>query len=84
MDFTDEAREIWTNKLANLVLISKKKNSSLSNLDFKDKKEKYLQSRIDAFKANKIFIEQNDVWTVDVLKNRQDEIVNIIVNNRYR
>lgn len=84
IDFTDEERETWTNKLANLVLISKKKNSSLSNSDFKDKKEKYLQSRIDAFKANKIFIEQNDVWTVDVLKNRQDEIVNIIVNNRYR
>lgn len=84
MDFTDEEREIWTNKLANLVLISKKKNSSLSNSDFKEKKEKYLQSRIDAFKANKIFIEQNDVWTVDILKSRQDEIVNIIVNNRYK
>lgn len=83
-DFSDEAREIWTNKLANLVLISKKKNSSLSNLDFKDKKEKYLQSRIDAFKANKIFIDQNDIWTMDVLKIRQSEIVNIIVNNRYK
>ncbi|WP_434793582.1 hypothetical protein TPDSL_34610 [Terrisporobacter petrolearius] len=83
-DFSDEAREGWTNKLANLVLISKKKNSSLSNSDFKEKKEKYLQSRMDAFKANKIFIEQNDVWTVDILKNRQDEIVNIIVNNRYK
>lgn len=83
-DFSDEAREGWTNKLANLVLISKKKNSSLSNSDFKEKKEKYLQSRIDAFKANKIFIDQNDVWTVDILKNRQDEIVNIIVNNRYK
>ena len=55
-DFTDDQREYWTNKLANLVLINRKKNSALSNRDFKEKKEVYLKKRIDAFHANKVFI----------------------------
>lgn len=45
---------------------------------FKDENEKYLQLRIDVFESNKIFIKQNNICTVDILdilKNRQDEIV---------
>ena len=41
--FTKDERAKWTNKLGNLVLISKRKNSSLGNCDFKEKKEKYLK-----------------------------------------
>ncbi len=83
-DFTLEERNYWTNRLANLVLISQKKNSSLSNLDFSEKKRRYLKSRIDAFNNNKIFIEQNSVWTVDVLKERQNNIIKILIDNTYK
>lgn len=41
-DFTNEQREEWTNKLGNLVLISRIKNTAQGRLDFKDKKNKYL------------------------------------------
>lgn len=81
--FSDLERENWTNRLANLVLISQKKNSSLSNLDFVDKKEKYLKSRIDAFKANKVFIEQNNEWNPQILANRQKKIIETLVNNSF-
>ena len=30
-EFTDDEREYWTNKLANLMLITRRKNSQLSN-----------------------------------------------------
>ena len=80
-DFTDEEREFWTHKIANLVLISKRKNSKLSNLGYEDKKEKYLNERIDVFKGSKVFIDKNLKWTVDVLQKRQEKLVNMLINN---
>ena len=81
--FTKDERAKWTNKLGNLVLISKRKNSSLGNCDFKEKKEKYLKSRIDAFNGSKVFIESSDKWTVDVLKDRQSKNIKMLVDNKY-
>lgn len=80
-DFTKEQRFYWLHRIANLVLISMKKNSKLSNLDFEEKKERYLNQRIDAFHGNKIFIQQNATWTPDVLKERQKEIVEMLLKN---
>lgn len=80
-DFSSDAREYWTNRIANLVLISKIKNSALSNLDFEEKKKQYLEKRIDAFKGNKIFINQNNEWKPEILEKRQQEIVDLLVQN---
>lgn len=80
-DFSDEEREYWLHKLANLVLISGRKNSRLSNLDFQEKKEKYLEGRIDIFSGSKVFIEQNSEWNVEVLKDRQESMINELINN---
>lgn len=80
-DFIDEERNYWTHRIANLVLISMKKNSKLSNLDFEEKKERYLKQRIDAFHGNKVFIQQNVSWTAKVLEIRQKEIVDMLVKN---
>lgn len=80
-DFTDDERNYWTHKLANLVLISMIKNSKLSNLDFQEKKERYLKQRVDAFHANKIFLNQNGEWNPKVLEKRQIELVDILIKN---
>lgn len=82
-DFTQDEREFWTNKIANLVLISKRKNSALSNLDFQHKKEKYLSKRFDVFQANKIFIEANSRWIPDILKDRQEQLINMLISNKH-
>ena len=50
--FDEDQHWEWVDKLANLILLSKKKNSSLSNLDFIDKKARYLKGRIDNFEIN--------------------------------
>lgn len=76
--FSNEDREVWTDRLANLVLISKRKNASLSNLDFSDKKERYLKSRIDIFTGSKIFIHQNSEWNIGVLETRQGEMIRLL------
>ena len=82
-NFSKEEREYWTNKLANLVLLSKKKNSSLSNLDFKDKKKKYLSGSIDVFNSSKIFLQNNELWNKDILDERQKKILKILISNKY-
>ncbi|UAL47983.1 DUF262 domain-containing HNH endonuclease family protein [Sutcliffiella horikoshii] len=79
-DFNFEERLNWTHKLANLVLISKRKNSSLSNLDFGKKKQKYLQKRIDVFAGSKVFVLQVDKWTPEVLTSRQNKMLDLLIN----
>ena len=44
LDFTTAQRAQWTNRLANLVLLSNRKNAQAQNYEFAQKKEKYLQS----------------------------------------
>ena len=80
-DFSDDEREYWLHKLANLVLISGRKNSKLSNLDFQEKKDKYLEGRIDIFSGSKVFIEQNSEWNVEVLEDRQKSVIKELINN---
>ncbi len=77
--FDEENRNKWTHKLANLVLINMRKNTQLSNLDFIDKKRKYLEKRIDVFKGTKIFIDQNNEWSIDILEKRQIEMLNELI-----
>lgn len=77
--FSEKQREFWTNKLANLVLIGQKKNSALGNLDFAEKKDKYLKSRMDVFKASKVFLGGKSEWTPQVLERRQKELVELLV-----
>lgn len=77
-DFTDEERNYWVDKLANLVLINKRKNSALSNLDFAEKKKRYLKGRIDVFQGSKVFIDSKQTLTPDILKTRQQELIELL------
>lgn len=79
-DFSEEERKEWTDKLGNLVLISRIKNSSLSRLDFKDKQEKYFKKSIEVFPCvSKIM--QNNEWDLDTLKQNQEEQLNLLMES---
>lgn len=45
MEKTDAERAEWTDKDGNLVLISRRKNTSQGNLDFEKKKTKYFRKK---------------------------------------
>jgi hypothetical protein len=77
-DFADIEREEWTNKLGNLVLISRRKNSSQGNKDYADKKDKYFKNNIELF-ANSIRIyKEYPTWTVtDLAKNHKEVTLKI-------
>lgn len=78
MDFTPKEKIKWTNKLANLVLLSKRKNSSASNRDFIEKKEKYLKGRItDLARSQEVL--SYATWTPAILKSRQDDAIGKLI-----
>jgi len=75
-DFTQAEREFWTHRLANLVLLTRRKNSAAQNYDFDTKKEKYFHGTA----GTSPFVLTTQVlgeraWTPDLLKTRQDELL---------
>jgi len=73
-NFDDTEREEWTDKIGNLVLISRRKNSSLNNLDYEEKKRKYFEKNIETF-PNVMRILKNKNWTMTELKRNQKLIL---------
>lgn len=79
-DFSAAEREEWTNKLGNLVLISRRKNTSQGNRDYVEKKEKYFEKNIEMF-PNSIRIYQNyPEWKLFDLKKNHSDVVTELLN----
>ena len=78
-DFSAAEREEWTNKLGNLVLISRRKNTAQGNRDYVEKKEKYFEKNIEMF-PNSIRIYQNyPEWKLsDLNKNHSDFVTELL------
>lgn len=79
-NFTNEQQEEWLHKIGNLVLLSRKKNSELNNKEFKEKKKKYFGDNIDSF-PNSLKVMQYDDWAVDIVKDRQKEMIDKIMQH---
>ena len=79
-DFIKDEIEDLKHNLGNLILINGKKNASLGNLDFAEKKEKYFKERIDIFPSGKIFLQQSE-WTPQSIQNRQEEVIRVLLKN---
>ena len=71
----EELRNQWTWKLANLVLLSRKKNSEANNREFAEKKHAYFASgRSVSFALTREVIDESE-WTPKVLERRQEDLV---------
>jgi len=73
--FTDEEIEVYKHKLGNLVLLNRRKNSSLSNLDFDKKKEKYFKGNISTFPSINLIMQQKE-WKKEDMENRTNYMIN--------
>lgn len=78
-DFTDTERENWTNKLGNLVLISRRKNSAQGNKEYSDKKDKYFKNNVELFSNSIRIYNQYPTWTVTDLTNNHNEVLQKII-----
>ncbi len=78
-DFTEQDREKWINRLGNLILLSRRKNTAQSNLDYPQKKEKYFKKNVELFSNSvRIFNTFNTWKLVDLKKNHKETLVKLL------
>lgn len=75
IDFTDVEREEWTHKIGNLVLISRRKNSSQGRKDYEDKKTKYFKNNIELFRNSLRVFNTYAKWTPSEIRGNQQEVL---------
>lgn len=62
IDFSNDDRANLTNKIGNLVLISRKKNSSQGNKDYIKKKDNYFKNKVEVFSNSVRVLSNNSEW----------------------
>lgn len=70
-DFDNEQREKWTNKLGNLIILSRRKNSSQSNLNFAQKQQKYFKGNVELGRSANIMACKT--WKIDDVQKNHNE-----------
>lgn len=71
-------RAYWTNRLANLVPLNRRRNSAAQNYDFKTKVEKYFKGKSNASSyalTTQVLAERS--WTPKVVARRQEELLGV-------
>ena len=77
--FPDEEERIrWTHRLANLVLLSRRKNSRASNFEFQRKKSEYFQKNGTTSFALTTQVVDESEWTPMILERRQGELIDAL------
>lgn len=75
LDFTTIDREDWTNKLGNLVLISRRKNSAQGNREYSDKRDRYFRNNVELFSNSVRIYNQYPTWTLADLTRNHNEVL---------
>ena len=77
--FSYDDRNIWTDDIANLILLSRRKNSAARNYNFEIKKTQYFRDRISDLSRSHQILNYNE-WNVDVLTGRKENIIRLLSN----
>ena len=75
----DYLRNLWTHRLANLVLLSRRKNSAANNRKFNDKKVTYFLTKdgVSPFALTTQVVAEG-TWTPKVLERRQNDLIELL------
>ena len=75
-----EERENWVHRIANLVPLTRRRNSSAQNYDFQRKKEAYFLgvSGVSSY-ALTTQVLNTDSWTPAVVKQRQQDLLDVLI-----
>lgn len=76
-DIGEEDHSTWLHRLGNLALIDRRKNASLSNRTFNEKKVRYQGAIETRANTNFIFM-QNSEWNIDAVNRNHRRVVNIL------
>jgi hypothetical protein len=80
IDFSEEDREVWLHRLGNLMLLSRRKNTSLGNLDFADKRERYFEDRVESLPNSQRLLATTSFALVD-LKSRHKDLLDRLITS---
>ena len=71
-------RQYWLNRIANLVPLTRQRNSAAQNYDFKTKKEKYFTTKngTSSYQLTTQVL-KIETWSPDVVKDRQKDMLDI-------
>ena len=75
-------RQYWLNRIANLVPLTRQRNSAAQNYDFKTKKAKYFMTKsgTSSYQLTTQVLNSN-TWTPDVVKTRQKDMLDVFAKN---
>ncbi|MEX5307669.1 DUF262 domain-containing protein [Kocuria sp. CPCC 205258] len=74
--FSDEERLEWTHRLANLVLLNRRKNAEASNREFDYKKSRYFSGPNGSAPFTlTIQVNGTSKWTPEILEERQENLI---------
>ena len=75
-------QKMWLNKIANLVPLTRQRNSAAQNYDFDTKKVKYFQTKAGTSSYTLTTQVLNVTsWTPEVVKNRQSDLLQVFIGN---
>lgn len=73
-----EEHQYWVHRLGNLTLLSRNKNSAASNYEFEKKKSAYFTKQGVCAFAMTTQVLQAPAWTVEVMKKRQQHLMDLL------
>ncbi|MBQ8133356.1 MAG: DUF4357 domain-containing protein [Clostridia bacterium] len=77
----EEERKVWINRIANLVPLTRKKNSEAQNYDFDKKKDVYFKGKngTTTFPLTTQVLSEKE-WSPSVVEKRQKELLDIFID----
>ncbi|MBK1986583.1 HNH endonuclease [Sphaerospermopsis aphanizomenoides BCCUSP55] len=76
-NITELDHKKWVHRLGNIVLVDRKKNSSLSNKEFADKKTKYKGSIENRANTNYIFMTYHE-WNIEIVRENHYRVFDLL------
>ena len=78
----EQVRKYWLNRIANLVPLTRQRNSAAQNYDFATKKTKYFQSKngTSSYTLTTQVLSET-AWTPDAVKTRQEKLTKVFETN---
>lgn len=75
-DFNEDQRNYYTHRIGNLCLIGRKKNSSLGNLDYQEKLNRYFEKNIGLLAhTQRIYKNYPTEWTPATVEENQQRVI---------
>ena len=83
-DFTDDQQNTWLHRLGNLMLLSRRKNTSLGNLDFADKRVRYFENRVESLPNSQRLLALSTFALADMEARHGDLLGRLAASYKYK